>query len=259
MSTHDDYEDYDRPRKKSGTSTGLIIGVVVGVALLVMCGGGALLIALLLPAISKVREAAARTSDSNNLKQIGLGMHNDHDVINQWTVPYAHDARGNVHKGLSFRVSLLPYLEQDDLYRSFDLTQPWDSARNRPFSDTVVLPYRAVYDQTPGVSTPYRAFVGGGAMFNEDGSPVRLVDVKDGTMNTIMLVHATEQVPWAQPKELPYNPNAPLPALGHASQPGGYNVLMADGSVRFVQSRTPEHVIRGLITRAGGEELPPDW
>ena len=75
--------------------------------------------------------------------------------------------------------------------------------------------------------------------------------------NTILLIHAADQVPWAQPKELPYSPNAPLPALGHTSA-NGTNVAMADGSVRFLKSGTPEAVIRGLITRAGGEQVTID-
>jgi prepilin-type processing-associated H-X9-DG protein len=255
----DDDDSDDRPRPKKSGGAGLIIALVVGgVALVMLCVIGGLF-ALLLPAVQKVREAAARTGDSNNLKQIALGMHNEHSMYNQWTVPYAHDEKGKAYPTNSFRVSLLPYIEQDALYRSFDLTQPWDSPRNRPYSSTMVRPYQTVLDEAPGTNTPYRAFVGGGALFEADGKPVRLTDIADGSSNTIMLVHATEQVPWAQPMELPYAPAAPLPPLGHPKLPGGANVLMADGSVRFLKADTPEHVVRALITRAGGEQLPPNW
>jgi prepilin-type processing-associated H-X9-DG protein len=271
MPTRDDPDDHprrrdeddgydDRPRrKKSGGNTGLIIGLVVGgVVLLMLCGGG-LLIALLLPAVQKVREAASRTTDANHLKELSLALHNDESAAGQWTAPFVHDERGAVHKGLSFRVNLLPYMGHDALYRSFDLTQPWDSARNRPFSDTPVRQFQTVYDQPPGVATPYRTFVGGGALFEPDGKPVRLSGITDGTANTILLVHAADPVPWAQPKELPYSPTAPLPALGPKSGPRGANVAMADGSVRFVKAGTPEHVIRAMITKAGGEQVPLDW
>src|SRR5262249_24356089 len=159
-----------------------------------------------------------------------------------------------VQKGVSFRVNLLPYMGQDGLYRSFDLTQPWDSARNKPHSDTPIKQFQSIYDPQPGVATPYRVFVGGGGPFDPDGKPVRLARIKDGAGNTILLVHAADQVPWAQPMELPYSPTAPLPALGHASI-NGMNVAMADGSVRFLKKDTPDAVIRGLITKAGGEKV----
>jgi len=256
-----DDEGYDdRPRrKKPGGGTVLIIAIVVGVVALLGCGGLAILIGLLLPAVQKVREAASRTTEQNHLKQMSLALHKDHEAADQWTVPFAHDERGTVHKGLSFRVNLLPYMEQDALYRSFDLSQPWDGQRNKPFSDTPVKPFQSVYDPQPGTSTPFRTFVGGGALFDPDGKPVRISGVTDGLSNTILLVHATEQVPWAQPKELPYSPTAPVPALGHKSEPRGTNVAMADGSVRFLKKETPEQVLRGLITRAGGEQVPLDW
>jgi prepilin-type processing-associated H-X9-DG protein len=260
----DDYDDYDdRPRrKKSGGGSGLVIALVVGgVLLLMLCVVGGLFV-LLLPAVTKVREAAGRVNDQNNLKQVGLGLHNELSATNQWTVPFARDQSGKVYQTNSFRVSLLPYLGEpgyDTLYRSFDLTQPWDSQRNRPHSSATVKPYQTNLDETPGNLTPYRAFVGGGALFEADGKPVKFTDIKDGTANTIMLVHATEQVPWAAPKELPYGPNASLPPLGHPKMAGGTNVLMADGSVRFLKKDTPERVIRALITKAGNEELPPDW
>ena len=119
--------------------------------------------------------------------------------------------------------------------------------------------FQTVYDPQPGARTPYRVFVGGGALFDPDGKPVRFTDIKDGSSNTIMLVHAADQVPWAQPRELPYSPTAPLPALGHKSLTTGTNVAMADGSVRFLKTGTPEHVIRAMITKAGGEQVPLDW
>ncbi len=255
----DEDDDYDHPRPKKSGNTGLIIGLVVGGVVLLMLCGGVLLVALMLPAMSKVREAAGRATDQNNLKQVSLAMHNDLDQNGQWVAPYAHDQRGTVSRGLSFRVSLLPYIEQESLHRSFDFTQPWDSPRNRPHSDTPLQTYTAPFDGAPRTTTPYRAFVGGGALFDMDGKPVNLAAIRDGTGNTIMLVHAADQVPWAQPKELPYSPSAPLPALGHPSLPDGTNVVMADGSVRFLSKSTSEAVMRALITRAGGEQIPPGW
>ena len=74
-----------------------------------------------------------------------------------------------------------------------------------------------------------------------------------------MLGHAAVQVPWAKPQELVYSPTGPVPELGHPSRKDGANVLLADGSVRFLRADTPVPVLRALITRAGGEVVNPDW
>ncbi len=253
----DEYDDRPRPRK-SGGGSGLLIGLIVGAILMILLcvvGGGFL---LLFPAISKVREAASRSQDQNNMKQLSLGFHAEQDDRRSVS-SLARDRSGKVSPGLSWRVGLLPYIEQDNLYSSFDFTQAWDSPRNRQYSNTTISTYRSPYDEGAGTGTPYRVFVGGGAMFDPDGKAVKFTDIKDGTANTILFVHATEQVPWAQPKELPYSPTAPLPAFGHKSQPNGTNVAMADGSVRFISKNASEASIRAAITRAGDERLPLDW
>ena len=150
----DDEDDDDRPRRKKGgmsqtTLIILIVGLVVGLP--VLCGGGAILIGLLLPAVQKVRQAAGRTADANNLKQLGLAMHNELDAANQpWTAPFAHDPKtGGLYKGHSFRVGLLPYVEQDAMYRQLDLTQPWDGPRNSSVTSQPVKPFFICCDK-PG-------------------------------------------------------------------------------------------------------------
>lgn len=88
------------------------------IELLVVIAIIAILIALLVPAVQKVREAAARTQCANNLKQIVLACHNYHDSLKK--MPNAYDAK----TGLSWHVMVLPYIEQENLYRQFDQTNP---------------------------------------------------------------------------------------------------------------------------------------
>jgi prepilin-type processing-associated H-X9-DG protein len=255
----DDYDDDRRPKRssKTGRNVALIVGLVLCV--LLVCGG--LGFYTLFTSVTKVKEAAGRMKDSNNLKMIGLGMHNVHGATGGFQGPFAFDEKGNRATGdLSFRVGLLPYIEQANLYRKFDLSQGWDSARNRPHSTTVVPTYQSPFAADPTIpTTPYRAFVGGGALFDESGKPVRPADIPDGTGNTIMLIGVDDEVPWAAPRELKYSPTGPLPRIGTRGMPAGANVLLADGSVRFLKNTTPDPVLRSLITRAGGDTVPVDW
>src|SRR5262249_47752168 len=101
----------------------------------------------------------------------------------------------------------------------------------------------------------YKVFVGQGAGF--DGSPrgLRLVDIRDGTSNTLMAVETNDPVVWTKPDDIPFDPQKPLPKLTpmHA---GGVSAAFFDGSVRFLSSAIDEKVLRALITVAGGEMIP---
>ena len=224
----------------------LNVGVVVAVLAAMLC--------LLLPAVNSLRRHAKRGSDANNLKQLALAAEN-YDAANEKLIgPYAQASPGVLNTEMSFRASLLPYIEADPLYRRVDLSQPWDSVHNAPATSTPLRYFQS--PDTPDATkpdTPYRVFYGGGALFAADGMPVKLKDIPDGASNTILFVHATETVPWAKPQEFPYTATTPLPPLGSPGLGGGgFNAAMADGSVRFFKATIPDADLRGLIEKADG-------
>jgi hypothetical protein len=253
----DEYDDDDRPRRGNasggggggavaGMSVALIIGIVVAV---LFCCAVPIGIGLLLPAVQKVREAAARTADMNKYKEVTFALHKHQDV--QGRFPPADGA-------VSWRVHLLPKLKQDALYAEFDTTQPWDGAKNRRHADTRVEQYVSALDVAPLSQSRMRVFTGPDTLFPPGRPPLNPAQVTDGFSNTILLVEADEAVAWPQPRELPYTNDEPLPRLGYPLRASGFIVAMADGSVRFVNKTVAEHSIRGAITAKGGE-APPDF
>ena len=246
----DDDSD-DRPRKKpGGSNTGVIVGIVVGVLALSMCACVPVMIGLLLPAVQSVRTAAARLTSQNNMKVIGLAMFSQEDATGSFQGPFAPGATNQDH---SFRVGLLPYMEQNGLYKQIDLTQPWDGVKNSPFTGTPIKDFLdPANPASVGTATPYRMFVGPGAMFDGTAKMPTLMSITDGTSNTIMAVAATQTVPWASPQELPYGPGIPLPPLGSTPTADGFIALMADGSVRYIRKTIPTADLRSLIEKADG-------
>jgi hypothetical protein len=160
---------------------------------------------------------------------------------------------------LSWRVAILPYIEQQNLYLQFRLDEPWDSPNNKPLLAKMPRIYKLPGDtKTPSDHTVYQVFVGPGTAF-EKGQTIHFpASFTDGTSNTILIAEAARGVPWTKPEDLPFDPQAPLPALGGHFR-GGFNVALADGSIRFITPSTSERTLKAAITRNAGDLLGPDW
>jgi hypothetical protein len=241
------------PLERKGEALTLAIDVPSGPygSLLAWSGFSA---GLFLPAVQKVREASTRVQSQNNLKQMGLAMHNYHDINGHFPAAAICDKAGKPL--LSWRVAILPYIEQANLYQQFHLDEPWDSKHNVKLLEQMPAIYAVPGPRKAGdTKTCYRVLVGQHAMFELDKGR-RLADITDGTSNTIMIVEAAESVPWTKPEGLPFNPEKPLPKLGHFFK-DGFNAVFADGSVHFLRHDVQEGILRALITHQGGEVVGP--
>lgn len=206
---------------------------------------------------STVHRAASRTQSHNCLKQMAIAMEGYQTIEKNLPPAAIYDRQGQPL--LSWRVLILPYIEQEMLYKEFHLAEPWDSPHNL----RLLLRMPRIYSRDGSWNakvyrTPYQVFVGNGAAF-EGKRGLRLPeDFPDGTANTLLIVEAAELVPWTKPADLPFDRKRPLPALGY-SYPPVFLAALADGSVRSIHRQLSETTLRAAITRNGGETLGPDW
>src|SRR5439155_18841087 len=131
------------------------------------------------------RTAAGRSQSVNYLRQIGLAMHNFHDVYSHFPPQAIRSREGKPL--LSWRVAILPYIEQDHLYKQFHLDEPWDSEHNKQLLARMPDIFRASSQPPGSTDTYYQGFTGRGTIF-ERGREVRFADITDGMSNTILVI-----------------------------------------------------------------------
>jgi uncharacterized protein (TIGR03067 family) len=189
-------------------------------------------------------EAVKRQFSANNLKQLALAMHNHHAVHGTLPPAAIYDKDGKPL--LSWRVLILPYLEEKDLYDQFKLDEPWDSEHNKKLLDKMPQIFGK-----EGKETFYQVFTGKGTIF-EGKEGTKLTDITDGTSNTILMAEAGKAVPWTKPEDLPFDADKELPKLGGLFN-GDFHAAFADGAVRFLKGTIDAKELKALITYAGGE------
>jgi prepilin-type processing-associated H-X9-DG protein len=241
-----------------------IVGILLlvgGVSVCLVLAVVGILVALLVPAVGAARDAAARSMSQNNLKQIALAMHNYHDV--NGALPAQSVVGENGQPMHSWRVALLPYMEQAGLYERYNFNEPWNSPNNRLVADQIVTLYQSPSsERTKGTNhTNYFVVSGDETMFGPNRW-TKFSDVTDGLSNTIMVVECDSMsVPWAEPADIPFDQmefkiNPPSGIGVSSAHPGGANVAMGDGSVRFVSDQLDPQTFRYLLIRNDGNVIP---
>jgi hypothetical protein len=190
-----------------------------------------------------------RARTVNNLKFMALAMHN-FAATHGGRLPAAAIRKGGKPL-LSWRVAILPWLEQNALYERFRLDEPWDGPHNKPLLEEMPRVYAAVaHEGTAPYFTHYQGFVGPGTLFDgEEGA--RIADFVSVARPTVMIVEAADPVPWTKPEDLPYDEGKQLPRLGGQFEDGSYAVF-ADGGPRFLSRKVAPEALRALIRRGNG-------
>lgn len=213
------------------------------------------LVAFLLPSVRRAREPARRTQCRNNLKQIGLALHNYHDAFGAFPPAYTIDADGKpLH---SWRTLILPYIDQQPLYNQIDLSKPWDDPINAEvFQKANVYGYACPSHTEAKEKTTYVAIVTPNSIL-KPGSSCAIRDITDGTSNTILVmeVDSDHALPWMMPQDADESWLRSIGETKKHSHAGGVHALFADGAVRFVSQNISLPTLQGLITVDGGEKV----
>jgi hypothetical protein len=187
-------------------------------------------------------------------------MQTYHDTFGFMPPAVKRDANGRAL--WSWRVELLPYLEQQNLYQQLNPNEPW----NGPTNSRVLANMPKVFEM-PGQAeknqTHYQVFVGPGAPFSNDPTVrqgPRLTQITDGTSNTILIVEAAQAVSWAAPGDLSFNEKVPFSPFLLGVGPGNtFNVAMMDGSVQRIKRSVNPQVLQWAIMPNDGNPLPANW
>ena len=222
-----------------------------------------------------VRGESARQQSRNNLKQMAIAMHSYHDA-NGVLPPAQYVPAGmgvpvppgvpDTRPKASWRVLILPYIDEGNLYSMYNFNEPWDGPNNSKLLTMMPKVYQLPGDTTaPPGHTYYQVFVSSPsanphALFSTDPNErISIARIPDGTSNTLMIVEAAKPVPWTKPDDIPFDPNGPTPQLGKHYN-GGCNAVAADGAVHFLPGNLSPTTLRALITRDGAENVAmPDF
>lgn len=195
----------------------------------------------------------------NNLKQIGLAAHNYAEITRGQFPPvddpFFFDDQGR--QNLSWRVWILPYLDQAPLFEKFKRDEPWDSPHNIKLLEHMPIAY-----QTPGVTkaghTSIMTFSGPGAPFIDGKPGPKWRDIKDGEERTIFAIRAgaDKAVPWTKPADIPLDSKDPIKGLGSFG-PMTDALVFSGNVIQIPQTVSPWELLRLITPRS--EEKDEDF
>jgi prepilin-type processing-associated H-X9-DG protein len=229
----------------------------------------------MLPSIGS-RPGSSRGQCINNLKQIQLALLNYEAANGKLPPPYLADANGKpMH---SWRVLILPYMEEAVLYKQYKFGEPWDGPNNRKLAARMPSTFRCPTESADATRlsthTSYFAVAGPETAWPTIATS-KTSQFRDGTATTIMLVEASAQnVHWMDPRDIDINEAVKLLTTsrrtGHWRASDGFltttyaenayrNVTFADGHCEWLGPLQSASLAKALLTVSGGEKIPENW
>ena len=207
-------------------------------------------VGLLLPAVQQVRAAARRTASMNNLRQAALASLNYESAFAEF--PSGDGPVKEDGPPVSWRVKVLPFIEQQNLHDMYNFDEPWDSENNLKVAKHMPELFRNPASNAPEGHTVYRG-VGGtsGVMgVGADGKSASrgFAQLVDGSSNTILFLEVPDEmsVPWTKP-DGGIDPDNTKPWQLLGNHPGGFNAVFCDGSVHFIHQFIEDNVFENLL------------
>ncbi len=214
-----------------------LLWLMVVLAFLLCLGG------LMTPAVQQVREAARRTKCANNMRQIVLAILNYESAFGHFPTDRVVITADGTELRHSWRVLILPFLENQAIYTRYDFNEPWDGPNNRKLAPLISWSCYQCPSHDSGDKTPHKLVVGPGTAF-EAGKLRSYADIPDGSSNTIALVEdIANPVNWMEPSDLTVDQAVKLlngldkKTCAHVSETAferrlvGSNIVKLDGSL----------------------------
>jgi WD40 repeat protein len=213
----------------------------------------------------QIEEDIKRTKAQNNLNELTLALHNYESVYKRLPI-FATGSQGLPVKDLeekpllSWRVALLPYLDERELFEQFHLDEPWDSEHNKKLIPRMPKLFQSQTKPGKDAFTHLQMVIGPNAMTPSNRG---IFSIVDGTSNTIAVVEAAEPVIWTKPADVMLAageaPQKDLRAKFGGQFTGGFFVSMWDGTIHFVEDSVSDRTLADAMNPADGKALGSDW
>jgi prepilin-type processing-associated H-X9-DG protein len=217
-------------------------------------------VAVLARAVGRAREEARRAQCAGHLCQIGIALLNYHDTFGCFPPASTADTRGRpMH---SWRVLILPFLQEQQLYSLYDFNEPWDGPNNRKLIGMMPRSFACPSHRDEGTGcSSYVLVTGPGTAFPGTRTTAH-GDIHDGLFGTVLAVELSNaDIPWTAPRDLRMSRmsfrvndrSAPGPSSWH---PGGANMVFGDGRCRFLKNTIQPDTLKALFSINDRDSMP---